>query len=344
MPNTVNNPYAYNIRRLLNLEEIETYSLKDILRNPKLLFMCKIVNLNWFENITSTREYYIKYILLQMFKMLHIKIIYTFHNKKPHKNDYEKYSAKMMRLLCESSDCIVGLCPDTIKYVNKIVPDSGNKIHIIPHPNYISNYTNSDYNYKKKYNISSDDLVFMFFGTLSKYKNIEILIKIFQDLDDKRIKLMIVGGTDSRDYKNQLYKQISESKSIITDFRFIPETEVVNFYNTADIIILPYNDETVLNSGAMYLSFSLKKTVICPEIGSINALKDKSFIYSYTYTDAIDHTKKLRECIKTVLYDIRNDTNILKKKGKKAFEYVREYHSDEKVAAIYKELYQQLLR
>lgn len=184
----------------------------------------------------------------------------------------------------------------------------------------------------------------MFFGTLSKYKNIEILIKIFQDLDDKRIKLMIVGGTDSRDYKNQLYKQISESKSIITDFRFIPETEVVNFYNTADIIILPYNDETVLNSGAMYLSFSLKKTVICPEIGSINALKDKSFIYSYTYTDAIDHTKKLRECIKTVLYDIRNDTNILKKKGKKAFEYVREYHSDEKVAAIYKELYQQLLR
>lgn len=344
MPNIVNNPYSENIRRLLNLVEIETYSIKKIFGSPRLFFACKIVNLNWFENIASLKEYYVKRILLQVFKRSHIKIIYTFHNKKPHNNKFEKHSAKIMQLLCKLSDSIIGLCPDTLKYVEEIVPEAGNKVRIIPHPNYISNYSNSDNDYKKEYNISSNDIVLMFFGSLSKYKNIEMLIDVFQNIDAKDIKLLIVGGSNSADYKNQLLNRTNGSESIIADFRFVPENEIVNLYNTADIIVLPYNDETTLNSGAMYLSFSLKKTVICPDIGSVNALWDKSFVYTYSYANAKDHAEKLKGCINAVLNDIKHDSNVLQKKGIRAFEYVKEYHSDERIAGLYKELYLQLLK
>ena len=342
IPNIVDNPYSYNIRRILKEYGIETISLRNILRSASAYRECKIINLNWYENVDSYKQYLIKRILLTLLSKSHIKIIYTFHNKKPHSGKYQKQSNKLMRILCKNSDAIIGLCTYTRVIVEEICGGCSKKVSIIPHPNYIKNYNVGEN--KKDYGIPDDAIVFLFFGTISAYKNIEMLIDVFNnEISDENAYLLIVGGTTDNHYVSDILKRVNNNTRIITDFRYIPDEEISAVYGAADIVILPYNKESSLNSGALYLSFSLEKTVICPDIGSVIDINDKSFIYHYDYKNQEDHYSKLVDVINHVNEDRKEKKSILKEKGARAYKYVSEIHSDEIIGASYEKLYHRLI-
>ncbi len=342
VPNTVDNPYSYNIRRILKEHGIETIPLKNILRSVNAFRECKIINLNWYENVDSYKQYIIKRILLSFLSKSHIKIIYTLHNKKPHNGKYQNQSKKLMKKLCENSDAIIGLCTNTKEIVEEISEGCSKKVSIIPHPNYIKNYNVGDK--KKNYEIPDDATVFLFFGTISAYKNIEMLIDVFNNENiDENAYLLIVGGSGDNQYVEDILKRVGNNPRIITDFRYIPDEEISAVYGAADIVILPYSKESSLNSGALYLSFSLAKTVICPDIGSVIDIDDKSFVYHYNYENQEDHYNKLVDLINQVNIDRKEKKSILQEKGARAYKYVLETHSDEIIGASYDELYHRLI-
>ena len=89
---------------------------------------------------------------LRMLKIFRKKIVFTLHNKKPHNIEKDDYSVRLMRKMCKMSDAIVGMCEETYSVVEDLLPEAKNKVHIIPHPNYIYNYEgNNNYNYRDKY-------------------------------------------------------------------------------------------------------------------------------------------------------------------------------------------------
>lgn len=343
-PNIVNNLYAINVRRLLNEKGYKTLSLKDVLKNPELYYKCQIFNFNWFENVSNWKQYYAKSFLLWMLHSTGKCIIYTLHNKKPHDHGANQWSLKMMKKLCRISDRIVGLCPDTRDVVDSILPGASEKLEIIPHPNYISNYENvQSSTLRDKYNFLEDDLVFLFIGFVSPYKNLELLINTFKKIKNPRIKLLIAGKPCDSKYQRELENKIGNSKNIRADFRYIPDDEMLSFYNTSNIIVLPYHKTSSLNSGAVYLTFSLGRTVICPDIGTINALGDKSFVYEYHYDDEEEHSKILREKILEVCADFEKNPNIIIEKGKAAYRYMAQENSDIMIADKYDQLYRSLI-
>jgi len=349
VPIDKNSPYVVTIRRLQKKENIETLSLKRILTSPKDFFACKIINFNWFENIDNKRQFIKKYILLYFLHFSGKKIVFTLHNKQPHYklNNNISLGIKMMQILCKISDAIVGLCPDTeivLKSLN--VPGSvSKKLNIIPHPNYIFKYKNNDHSdLRQQYKFASDDMILLFLGTIYPYKNVELLLDVFQKINNHNIKLLMAGEVSDKKYQKKLLSKIKNKSNIICDFRYIPENEIAKYHNTSDIVILPYHKTSSLNSGAIYLSFSLKKTVICPDIGSINALKDHSFVYKYHYRSDEEHAKKLEKIILKAYNDFKKDPNIIKEKGERAFKYVQSEHSNKKIAQLYRKLYTSLLK
>jgi glycosyltransferase involved in cell wall biosynthesis len=343
-PYIVNNLYAGNVRKLINREGFDTIPIKKIFTNPIIFLKCKIINFNWFENIENRKQYALRSLLLTFLNLSHIKIIYTLHNRQPHNCKDNTLSIKMMKKLCRVSDAIVGLCPDTEAIVRELLPESVEKLHIIPHPNYIDNYDAHSNDLRQKYGFCQDDLVFMFFGFVSPYKNVELLIDTFNKLNMKKTRLFIVGRASTEEYKEMLIKRINGNQRITCDFRYISDDDVVSYYNTANIIVLPYHKTSSLNSGAVYLSFSLGKTVICPDIGTINALKDKSFVYDYSYENEQEHQSKLEEVIKKIYCDYNSNQNKVDDAGKKAFEYVKREHSDSLIAGLYGDLYRKILK
>ncbi len=344
-PYIVNNLYAINVRRLIEQNGYNTYPIKKVFQNPRLFLSCKIFNFNWFEKADNARQFYLKALLLDFLNLTGKKIIYTIHNKKPHNIEKSYWSEKLMKKMCMVSDKIVGLCPDTEEVIEDICPDAVSKLVIIQHPNYISNYANdSRANFRKKYSFKEDDMVFLFMGFVSPYKNLELLIETFKEITNPHIKLLIAGKPCSKEYKEELEKQIGNCENIKVDFRYIPDDEMVCYYNTSNIVILPYHKTSSLNSGAVYLTFSLGKTVICPDIGTINALKDKTFVYEYHYDDEAKHAEMLKKRILDACNDFYKNPKAIYLKGQAAFEYVKKEHSDEEIAKEYKVLYSELCK
>ena len=344
IPNAVNNPYALNVRRIIQQQGYLTVPIKKCLTNPRVFCKCRIFNFNWYDKAASFSEYIRKKLLITMLSLSGKKIVYTLHNKQPHNQLNSKYSLRIMRYMCKKADAIVGLCPDTKQVLSDLDPMSIQKLHIIPHPNYVGNYDlTKGESLRAEYGISDADMVFLFLGFISPYKNVELLIDTFKKIKNRNVKLLIAGNPSSISYKDQLIERMSGSSNIICDFRYIPDDEIEKFYNTADIVVLPYHKTSSLNSGAVYLSFSLQKTVICPDIGTINALEDHTFVYDYKYEDESEHSKRLEEVIFQVCADYEECPEIIRKKGMQAYDYVSRKHSDEEIGALYRELYRGLV-
>ena len=344
VPFNVTNPYTMNVKHFLKEGGFDCISIKDAFKNPISFFKCKVFNFNWFERAENSIQYIYKSALLDFLKISGKKIIFTVHNKKPHESSKHDYSAKMMAKMCKKADVILGMCPETEEVIKSIAPGSENKLKYVLHPNYINNYKHVvPRNLRKELNFKTKDLVFLFIGAVYPYKNIEMLIDIFKSLELPNMKLLIAGRPSSNSYKNQLIERIGDSETISCDFRYIPDEDIPNYYQTADIVIMPYHKESSLNSGVVYLSFSLKRTVICPRIGTIKALADNSFVYDYDYSCEQEHYNNLKNSILRVYNDYLCTGDALVLKGEAAFEYVNKIHSDNKIRDMYYELYSELI-
>lgn len=345
IPNVVNNPYALNTRRLIQQQGYLTLSIRKCLSNPRTFLKCKVFNFNWYDSADTPFEYLRKRLLLDFLHATGKKIIYTLHNKQPHNQTNNSYSVRLMKYMCRKADAIVGLCPDTQSVVRDLEPDTLKKLRVIPHPNYIGNYDLSKMeSLRERYKIADTDMVFLFIGSISPYKNVELLIDTFKKIKQDHVFLIIAGNPSNDEYRDELLERMAGVPNLLCDFRYIPDDEIEKFYNTADIVILPYHKISSLNSGAVYLSFSLKKTVICPDIGTINALEDHSFVYDYHYVDEEEHAAQLEAAVFRACADYENNANTIRKKGERAYEYVSTRHSDALISKLYGELYRDLTR
>lgn len=319
------NYYIKNIIGQLK-DEAEFISFRDMIKKPWVFFSVDYFFLNWFENQKSKKiilvylEFLLKRIFILISRVFRKKIIWTFHNKIPHDSNNAQIIKDFMVFLCKYSNKIIIHSKETYKYINLKKDTINRKVVYIPHGNYIGNYKESNENLRDKYNVDDDDLVFMFLGQIKKYKNIELLINAFNKCNFNKEKLIIVGNCKSIEYQNELRK-LSNNDNIIFDFKFIDDDDMVKYLNTADVLVLPYDIESSLNSGTIIMAFSYKKTVISPKIGTLKDI-NKDFYYTYKYSSSKEHLYELINKMKDVSYDYKN-YNILCKKGEEAFEYVR---------------------
>jgi glycosyltransferase involved in cell wall biosynthesis len=148
---------------------------------------------------------------------------------------------------------------------------------------------------------TDNKFTFLFFGRISPYKGIDLLLDAFVEtkkmLDD--IELIVAGrGKYWFDISN--FKQHKDIKIIN---RYIPNDELVQLIQNASIVICPYKDAT--QSGVVMSAFALNKPVIATctggipemvtdkktgyliEVNNINALCD-SMLYITTHPEELD--------------------------------------------------------
>lgn len=352
MPADSGNQYSENIKRCIRKAGYRTVAAKRMLREPMLFIRCKVFNFNWYENIDEDKNVWIqvirKSILIWLLKACRKKIVYTVHNRIPHNAQKPAYGTAIMRLMLKHSDAVVGLCRETEGVVDEVYAKAAGKLHIIPHPNYIKNYrparAGEVQRLRERYGLRESDFVLLMIGFVSPYKNIELLLEAVKMQDKAGIKLLLAGKPSSEKYKGQLLSKISQigSSKVRADFRYIADSEISSFYGAADIAVLPYKMESVLNSGAVYLSFSLGRTVICPDIPTVREIKDESFLYQYQYTTEKEHLQKLAGAIRQAYQDYITDKEAFSAKGEMAYGYVSKYNSMDIVAKKYKKLYGRL--
>lgn len=114
--------------------------------------------------------------------------------------------------------------------------------------------------------------IVLFFGYLTGYKGIELLIDAFNYINDKDTVLIIAGGEHPRlkedeDYKEYIKglknKAIETGKNIIFT-GFVPEEDIAIYFLAADMVVCPYK-VFMASSGPLSLSLAYLRPFIVSE-------------------------------------------------------------------------------
>lgn len=338
-------------KQYLEKNGFEVYSFSE---GIKKIHEIKIINLNFYETIHSKNlivcllKLIAKIVILIYLKLRKVKIVYTIHNKQGHDSRYVRLDVYLMRLLCRQSDKIVILCNETKNYLRSVFGKKfyfsiKDKINRIPLVSYEDVYIDNGKNYRKDWKINDNEMAIMFIGGIRRYKNIELIVQAAEVFKGKNIRFIIAGGGEEN-YIESLRKLIQNKKidNIVFVPKFVENTEMAAYLRSSDIMILPYEKKSVLNSGTCLLAFSHKRNVICPLIGTIKDIPE-GLCYSYDYVDDAQHIAELCKAIQSASDDFFNNNVAFRNKQIELYNLSKKDNSVEAVADKYTKLYLELL-
>ena len=199
------------------------------------------------------------------------KCIGLIHNMLPHEKTV------LDRLLppgfVKSMDAFVALSKSVLADVGKL--DKRNKPkRFSPHPLYDhygdiedkslainSLYLDDKYNY------------LLFFGLIREYKGLDLLIKALADERVRKLPIKLIVAGEFYD-KKEPYMQLIESLDVKNDIilydKYIPDNDVKDFFNAADMVVQPYKSAT--QSGVTQVAYHFEKPMLVTDVGGLKEI------------------------------------------------------------------------
>jgi glycosyltransferase involved in cell wall biosynthesis len=186
-------------------------------------------------------------------KILKIPHVGTHHTMFEH---YTHYVPKLIRPSLEKTQEMIKkwclsvnkvIAPtDNIKEVLESYGVPSTHIKVIPTGIDVESFQNEiSFNVREHYNISNDEKFFLFVGRVSKEKNIDFLIKVYDEIQKKysNFKFLIVGDGKDRENLKSLVKKLNlEDKIIFTGA--LDREKVIDIYKQAYMFIFASFTET----------------------------------------------------------------------------------------------------
>jgi D-inositol-3-phosphate glycosyltransferase len=194
------------------------------------------------------------------------KIVYTIHNVMPLHGALRAHHKTIYR-------CIYNLCDELIIHsfegkvkIIAIYKVSGKKISVIPHGDYkffVPQKKLSTDQAKRNIGIPTKCPTLLFFGAIRPNKGLEQALYLLKHL--KRhlpdVKLVIAGELcENWEKYRKIIQENNLSENISEHFNYIPNSKVSMFFQSADIVLLPYHEIT--QSGVLQIAYAFAKPVI----------------------------------------------------------------------------------
>jgi glycosyltransferase involved in cell wall biosynthesis len=224
-------------------------------------------------------------------KLLGTKTVWTVHEWSDkfnfNKNDIPRqHTVTIGKFL----DAIITHCDSTQKEIsNAFDLENKNKVFTVPHGNYIDIYENkvSKLEARKALAIPTENVVFLLFGNIYRYKGVLEAIDAFKHLQQSGISLLIAG----QPYEDRLEELIQDKIQGFTNIIFVPKRipneEVQVYMNASDCVLVPYQIFTT--SGAVILAMSFGRACIAPSEGFFKDVLDHSgaILYDPTHEEGL---------------------------------------------------------
>ncbi|MCX6267107.1 MAG: glycosyltransferase [Bacteroidetes bacterium] len=110
----------------------------------------------------------------------------------------------------------------------------------------------------------------LFFGFIRDYKGLDLLLNAFADkrLSQLNIKLLVAGEfyCDPKPYLEIIGQHHLEDQVIMSN-DFIPDSQVLNYFCAADLVVQPYKSAT--QSGVTQIAYHFNKPMIITNVGGL---------------------------------------------------------------------------
>lgn len=300
-----------------------------------------IYNGNWF---TTTLYYLSQEMRLLFVRMMGVKIITSFHNKEPHSHNFYTYRLRLLRASLIHADAIVIFNEHGREDLKRYISDEDikKKVYHIPAINYIGVYPLIEHKWITEIE-NRNTMKILFYGRLDpEYKNFDYLFDIATSYGATDVDFIFAGGAKwDKEHKKNLQEKTKVCPNVILRIKFIENEEMAHLLRMADIIVIPYEIESINNSGTIRLAFSYAKTIICPKIPTVESVPS-DYVYTYSYATKEEHKRKLLEQIDKAVADYRADNESLRSKGKSLLHIMETEHSFEALRIKYKKIFDNL--
>ena len=342
-PDNPENKYIEILVSYLRRKGHKVYPLESLLSSRSRFRDIDLVHLNWFENITDKshieawKSFVKKILVLNLIRLSRKPLVWTMHNRMSHEKKTGKLSRILVKKLILWSDAIIIHSHESEAQLLAEDPTVMDRVHYLPHPDFIGSYGPS------LPTQTHPKLRLLFIGAIKPYKNLELLIEAVKSFNGA-VSLTIAGKPFSESYKSSLEQLADGIPEINLQLRFIEDSELPFLLAAADLLVLPYDLGSSLNSGTVLLAFSYKKSIICPWIGTLRDMEtEASNFFAYTYQDSTSHVQALRKTISEVIELHRLDPDKIKTMGEAMQAYVKVEHEKNKVAQQLEGVYVNIL-
>lgn len=202
------------------------------------------------------------------FRIRGIKVCYTAHDVLPHSRD-SLLNRLLFYFIYHTHHHLVvhtGFIKSRIAGEFRVKPE---KITVIRHGIYtITDNPDLDKaESRKQINLDSNAFVLLFFGIITKYKGLNILLEAFSKLNGINNACLLIAGKVDEKYRSE-YDELLERynhHNIRVFEGHIQEEKMQVLFKAADVTVLPYLEAS--QSGVMFMSYTFGRPVIAPAIG-----------------------------------------------------------------------------
>lgn len=232
-----------------------------------------------------------------------VRIVWSIHNVFPHDSKNNFYLRLPRLLFGRLVHNVRVFNVHTIDRVSKALMIPKNKIIVIPEGNYTAYYPNNvlKIDCKAKLQLSDNYKTVLFFGSIRPYKGVENLIDVFKQINDPDWQLLIVGDVKDSAYRKVLEDQARGFKRIVLRFKFVSVDEVQLYFNSCDIVALPF--QNIENSGSIKLAMGFGCPIITKKTQVLSAFLGESD--NFLFEEKSDFHMLLKEAMQVPHTELR---------------------------------------
>jgi D-inositol-3-phosphate glycosyltransferase len=292
-------------------------------------------------------EFFDRTLLMLYYKLMGKRLVLTAHNVNARQRDGDDsfLNRLSLRIQYRLSDHIF-VHAEQMK--SELRADFGvreKKVSVIPFGinNTVPNTVLSTAEAKQQLGVSSRDKTILFFGNITPYKGLEYLVAALAELlkRDRSYRLIIAGKPKgSPEYGKQIQKEIARlgiRDRVVERIEYVPDEQTELYFKAADVLALPYT--RIFQSGVLFLGYGFGLPVIAADVGPLKGeIIEGTTGFVFKPQDSADLAEVIDRYFGSELF--RN----LESRRPEIKAYANERYSWDKVAAITRAVYSDLLR
>jgi len=227
-----------------------------------------------------------------------VRIVWTVHNRLPHRMRFLEPELALSQFLADSSDRIHIMSAETPGVVADLYRLPPEKLQHIPHPSYRGEYEASVSRERARelLGVPEDEPTVLFFGRMHPYKGVDTLLKAISLMGDRGMSvptLLLAGRPKLRVEREQIEAMLPVDSSVVAHFEHVEDDDIPTWFGAADVAVFPFR--SILNSGSVHLSATLGVPVVLPGEPHLKSqFRDEPWVRFY---DPVDATGSLADLL-----------------------------------------------
>ena len=227
----------------------------------------------------STDAFFVIFLRMCGFKLG--QLCHEFENRESN-SFMEKLLARVNMQAYDSFSAIFLLARESQERFLQMFPSiDPKKTFVVPHGNsgWLLNIQSplEKVQLRKRYGLSDDEKVVLFFGLLAPSKGLEDLLEAFYLVQAVHDTKLVIAGYPTKYIDlpkfNARIAEMGISDKVIMDLRYIPLDEIGALMDLARVVVYPYRSST--QSGSLQVAYTFGRPVVASAVGGLPEVVDE---------------------------------------------------------------------